>query len=185
GIPLDLQFRVLEPAREAATDAVAERVAGEYEDFAALADFVRGLDLVTYEFENVPVDTTRWLAQRVPVYPPPAALAVAQDRIHEKTFFRRAGIPVPEFRAVDSLADLDSAVGAIGLPAVLKTRRFGYDGKGQCVLRSATDVENGWRMLGGRSLIVEQLVAFDREVSILAVRGADGSRAFYPLVENE
>src|SRR5437868_7183197 len=100
GIPLGLRFRVLDPATEAATDAVAPRVVGEYDDFAALAEFVRGLDVVTYEFENVPVATARWLAERVPVYPPPAALEVAQDRIHEKRFLARAGIPVPEFRAV-------------------------------------------------------------------------------------
>src|SRR6476661_1920723 len=120
GIPWGLRFRVLEPAREAATDPVADRVAGEYEDYAALADFVRGLDVVTYEFENVPVATTRWLADRVPVYPPPDALEVAQDRLHEKTFFARHGIPVPAFRAVDSRPSFDAALAAVGLPAVLK-----------------------------------------------------------------
>ncbi len=185
GIPLGLRFRVLEPAREAATDPVAERVAGEYEDYAALADFMRGLDVVTYEFENVPVETTRWLRQRLPVYPPPEALETAQDRLNEKTFFQRLGIPVPPFRSVDSRADLDAALSAIGLPAVLKTRRFGYDGKGQCVLRTAADVDAAWQLLGGRPLIVEQLVPFDRELSILAVRGRDGVTACYPLVENE
>src|SRR5262245_62117331 len=146
GIPWGLRFRVLEPAREAATDPVAERIAGEYEDYAALADFVRGLDLVTYEFENVPVATTRWLAERLPVYPPPAALEVAQDRLHEKTFFARHGIPVPAFRAVETRAEYDAAVHAVGLPAVLKTRRFGYDGKGQSVLRDAAGVEAAWQL---------------------------------------
>jgi 5-(carboxyamino)imidazole ribonucleotide synthase len=184
GIPLDIRFRILEPAREAATDTVAERVVGEYEDFAALADFVRGLDVVTYEFENVPVATTRWLALRVPVYPPPNALATAQDRLHEKTFFQRVAIPVPAFKAVDSRSDFDTALSAVGLPAVLKTRRFGYDGKGQYVLRTTTEAEEAWQLLGGRPLILEQLIPFDREVSILAVRGRDGTTAFYPLVEN-
>jgi 5-(carboxyamino)imidazole ribonucleotide synthase len=184
GIPWGLQFRVLEPAREAATDPVADRVAGEYEDFAALADFVRGLDVVTYEFENVPVATTRWLAERVPVYPPPAALEVAQDRFHEKSFFTRTGIPVPPFRAVDTRTDLETAVAEIGLPAVLKTRRFGYDGKGQEVVRGAADVAAAWQRLGGRPLILEQFVPFDHELSILAVRGLDGAIRFYPLVEN-
>jgi 5-(carboxyamino)imidazole ribonucleotide synthase len=185
GIPWALRFRLLEPAREAAAEVVAERIAGEYEDYAALAEFVRGLDVVTYEFENVPVLTTRWLDQRVPVYPPPEALEVAQDRLHEKTFFERTGIPVPPFRAVESRSDFDPALAAIGLPAVLKTRRFGYDGKGQSVLRTAADVEAGWRLLGGRPLILEQFVPFERELSILAVRGRDGATAFYPLVENE
>jgi 5-(carboxyamino)imidazole ribonucleotide synthase len=185
GIPWGLRFRVLEPAREAAAGVVAERVAGEYEDYAALAEFIRNLDVVTYEFENVPVLTTRWLTQRVPVYPPPDALEVAQDRLHEKTFFERTGIPVPPFRAVETRTDFDAALAAIGLPAVLKTRRFGYDGKGQSVLRSPADAEAAWRLLGGRPLILEQFVPFDRELSILAVRGRDGATAFYPLVENE
>jgi 5-(carboxyamino)imidazole ribonucleotide synthase len=185
GIPWGLRFRVLEPAREAATDPVADRVAGEYEDYAALADFVRGLDVVTYEFENVPVATARWLAERLPVYPPPDALAVAQDRFHEKTFFARQGIPVPAFRAIEARADFDAALAEVGLPAVLKTRRFGYDGKGQVVLRETADAEAAWQLLGGRPLILEQFVPFDREVSVLAVRGRDGATAFYPLVENE
>jgi 5-(carboxyamino)imidazole ribonucleotide synthase len=185
GIPLGLRFRVLDPAVDAATDAVAERVVGEHDDYAALADFVRGLDMVTYEFENVPVGTTHWLAERVPVHPPPEALEVAQDRLSEKQFFHRVGIPVPEFRAVSSRAELDAARVAVGLPAVLKTRRFGYDGKGQRVVRTAADVEAAWELLGGRQLIWEQFVPFDRELSMLAVRSRDGQTAFYPLVENE
>jgi 5-(carboxyamino)imidazole ribonucleotide synthase len=185
GIPLGIRCRVLDPAADAATDPVAERVVGEYDDYAALADFVRGLDAVTYEFENVPVRTTRWLTERVPVYPPSEALEVAQDRVLEKQFFVRTGIPVPEFRAVDTRADLDAAVAAIGLPAMLKTRRFGYDGKGQRLLRTAADVATAWQLLGGRPLILEQHVPFDREASILAVRGRDGATAFYPLIENE
>jgi 5-(carboxyamino)imidazole ribonucleotide synthase len=185
GIPLGLRFRVLDPAPEAATDPVAERVVGEYDDYAALADFVRGLDVVTYEFENVPVSTIRWLAERVPVYPPPAALEVAQDRLFEKQFFVRAGIPVGEFRAVELRTEFDAALAEVGLPAVLKTRRFGYDGKGQRVIRTAAEVEPAWRTLGGRPLIVEQFVKFDRELSIIAVRGRSGETACYPLVENE
>jgi 5-(carboxyamino)imidazole ribonucleotide synthase len=185
GIPLGLRFRVLDPAPEAATDPVAERVVGEYDDYAALADFVRGLDVVTYEFENVPVSTIRWLAERVPVYPPPAALEVAQDRLHEKQFFVRVCIPVGEFRAVESRAEFDAALAELGLPAVLKTRRFGYDGKGQRVIRTAADVESAWQSLGGRPLIVEQFIKFDRELSIIAVRGRTGKTACYPLVENE
>jgi 5-(carboxyamino)imidazole ribonucleotide synthase len=184
GIPLGLQCRVLDPAADAASDPVADRVIGEYDDYAALADFVRGLDAVTYEFENVPVRTTRWLTERVPVYPPSAALEVAQDRVLEKQFFVRTGIPVPEFRAIDTRADLDAAVAAVGLPAMLKTRRFGYDGKGQRLLRTEGDVVAAWQLLGGRPLILERYVPFDREVSILAVRGRDGGTVNYPLIEN-
>jgi 5-(carboxyamino)imidazole ribonucleotide synthase len=184
GIPLGLRFRVLDPAPDAATDVIAPRIVGEYDDYAALSEFVRGLDVATYEFENVPVATARWLADRVPVHPPPAALEIAQDRIAEKEFFVRSGIPVPEFCAVDSRQSFDAAVAAIGLPAVLKTRRFGYDGKGQAVLRTAAEAEAAWELLGGRPLILERLVPFDRELSILAVRSRDGSTAFFPLVEN-
>src|SRR4051812_47619853 len=184
GHPLALNFRVLEPAAECPAAAVAYHLRGDYEDFQALYSFCQGLDAVTYEFENVPVASARWLAERVPVYPTPDALEVGQDRLGEKTFFQRIGVPVPPFAAVDSRADLDTAVARIGLPAVLKTTRFGYDGKGQMVLRTAADVDSAWTTLGGRPLVLEGFVRFDRELSILAVRGRTGELAFYPLVEN-
>jgi 5-(carboxyamino)imidazole ribonucleotide synthase len=184
GHPLGCQFRVLEPAAECPAAVVAEHVRGEYEDFQALYRFCQGLDAVTYEFENVPVETARWLAERVPVYPTPKALEVGQERVAEKTFFRDLGIAVPPFAAVESRAELDVAIARIGFPAVLKTTRFGYDGKGQAVLRTPADVEQVWSTLGGRPLILEGFVPFDRELSILAVRGRDGRRVFYPLVEN-
>jgi 5-(carboxyamino)imidazole ribonucleotide synthase len=175
---------VLDPVADAATDALAERVRGEYDDFAALAEFVRGLDVATYEFENVPVATARWLAERVPVHPPPEALSVAQDRVEEKSFFRSLDIPTPEFRAIADRKQFDSALSDIGLPAVLKTRRFGYDGKGQVVIRERDEAVAAWERLGGRPLILEHFVPFDSELSILGVRGRDGATAFYPLVEN-
>jgi 5-(carboxyamino)imidazole ribonucleotide synthase len=184
GHPLALNFRVLEPAVECPAAAVAYHLRGDYEDFQALYSFCQGLDAVTYEFENVPVASARWLAERVPVFPTPDALEVGQDRLAEKTFFQRIGVPVPPFAAVDSRADLDAAVARIGLPAVLKTTRFGYDGKGQAVLRSTSDVKTAWTTLGGRPLVLEGFVRFDRELSILAVRGRTGELAFYPLVEN-
>src|SRR5215510_9222961 len=105
GLPLDLSFRVLDPSRAACAAAVAEHLVGEYEDYAVPADFVAGVDVVTYEFENVPVETARWLSLRVPVYPPPEALEVAQDRYAEKLFFTRVGIPVPPYRAVTTRED--------------------------------------------------------------------------------
>ncbi len=185
GVPLGLRFRVLDPAKEAATDAVAERVTGEYEDYAALAEFVRGVDSVTYEFENVPVATARWLAERVPVFPPPAALEVAQDRVIEKEFFRRLGIPVPEFRGVADCNEYNAALYAIGLPAVLKTCRFGYDGKGQATLRTPADADAAWNLLGGRPLVLEQMIPFERELSLVAVRDRNGDTVAYPLVQNE
>jgi 5-(carboxyamino)imidazole ribonucleotide synthase len=184
GHRLAMQFRVLEPAAECPAAAVAYHLRGEYEDFQALYSFCQGLDAVTYEFENVPVESARWLAERVPVFPTPDALEVGQDRLTEKAFFQKLGVPVPAFAAVDSRADLDAAVVRIGLPAVLKTTRYGYDGKGQAVLRTAADVEAAWTTLGGRPLVLERFIPFDRELSILAVRGRTGELAFYPLVDN-
>jgi 5-(carboxyamino)imidazole ribonucleotide synthase len=184
GHPLGMHFRVLEPAAECPASAVAEHVRGEYEDYQALYAFCQGLDAVTFEFENVPVASAQWLAARVPVYPTPRALEVGQDRLAEKSFFRDLGVPLPPFAAVDSRGDLDAAVKRIGLPAVLKTTRFGYDGKGQAVIQSPGEVSGVWALLGGRPLVLEGFVPFERELSILAVRGRGGELAYYPLVEN-
>lgn len=184
GHPLGFQFRVLEPAAECSAAGVGYHLRGEYEDFQALYSFCQGLDAITYEFENVPVESARWLADRVPVFPTPRALEVGQDRLGEKQFLGDLGVPVPPFAAVESRADLDAAIARIGLPAVLKTTRFGYDGKGQTVLQARADVDAAWTALGGRPLILEGFVSFDRELSILAVRGRTGELAFYPLVEN-
>jgi 5-(carboxyamino)imidazole ribonucleotide synthase len=184
GHPLGLSFRVLEPAAECPAAAAAYHLRGEYEDFQSLYSFCQGLDAITFEFENVPVASARWLAERIPVYPTPDALEMGQDRLSEKTFFQKLGVPVPTFAAVNSREDLDTAMARIGLPAVLKTTRFGYDGKGQTVLRSAADVESAWTTLGGRPLVLEGFVPFQRELSILAVRSREGELAFYPLVEN-
>ncbi len=184
GYPLGLRFRFLDPAPEAPAGQVAERCAAPFDDPARIERFVQGLDVVTYEFENVPVELPRWLGGRVPVYPPPAALEVSQDRLHEKTLFGRLGLPTAPFVAVDTRADLDRALAALGTPAVLKTRRFGYDGKGQVVLRSPDDAGRAWEALGGVPLLLEGFVAFERELSVLAARGQDGQTVFYPLVEN-
>jgi 5-(carboxyamino)imidazole ribonucleotide synthase len=184
GYPLGLRFRFFDPAPDSPAGHMAEQVAGDYADFGALSRFADGLELVTYEFENVPVDAARFLEQSLPVYPPPQALAATQDRLVEKTCFADLGIPTPPFAAVTTRPELDRAVAGIGLPAVLKTRRMGYDGKGQAVLRSREDSETAWQALGGAPLLLEGFVAFEREVSLLAARGRDGQTAFYPLVEN-
>jgi len=185
GYPLGMRAMVLDPAPEPCAAQVCEHRLGEFDDYRALYDLARSCDVVTYEFENVPVESARWLADRVPVFPPPRALEVAQDRLVEKRFLQELGVPVPPFAAVDNRPQLDSALREIGLPAVLKTRRFGYDGKGQQVLNSAADVEPAWTTLGGRPLILEAFVPFDREVSLIAVRGRDGSTVFYALTENQ
>ncbi len=185
GHPLGVTSTVLDPAVDPCAAAAAGHVRGEFDDLQALYKLAQVSDVVTYEFENVPVESARWLAERVPVYPPPQALEVSQDRIAEKTFFARLGIPTPPFAAIDSRYEFDAAVRDIGLPAVLKTRRFGYDGKGQAVLGTPADAEMAWTLLGGRPLILEGFVPFDRELSLIAARGRGGELAFYPLVENE
>src|SRR5690349_9042577 len=139
GYPLGLRFRLLDPAHDAPAGHMAEHIQAGYDNPATLELFSVGLTAVTYEFENVPVAAARKLAERVPVYPPPAALEAAQDRLVEKTFFQKLGVATPPFAPIDSQADLDAAVAQIGLPAVLKTRRLGYDGKGQSVLREPGD----------------------------------------------
>ncbi len=184
GYPLGLRFRFLDPAPQSPAGHLAELIVAAYDDQAGLERLAAGATVATYEFENVPARATEFLAQRLPVYPPPRALEVAQDRLAEKTCFLDLGIPTPAFAPVDSWDGLLDAAGRIGLPAVLKTRRFGYDGKGQRVLRCADDFAPAWAALGGAPLILEQFVPFDRELSILAVRSAAGQIACYPLVEN-
>ena len=186
GVPLGLRFRFLDPAADAPAGAVGPLVTGELGDETALARVADGASVVTYEWEGVPAAGARFVEARGPeVLPPPAALDVAQDRLAEKALFRRLGIGTPEFAAVDEPRDLDASLERIGLPAVLKTRRGGYDGKGQRVLRGADDADAAWEALTGVPLILEQLVRFDRELSILAVRGRDGATSHWPLVENE
>jgi 5-(carboxyamino)imidazole ribonucleotide synthase len=184
GYPLGVTSTVLEPAAGPSAAQVCGHVAGEFDSHQALYELAKASDVVTFEFENVPVESARWLAERVPVFPPPRALEVSQERLAEKQFFQSLGIPTPPFAAIESEADFRAALKEVGLPAVLKTRRFGYDGKGQAVLRTPADAEAAWEKLGGRPLILEGFVPFDRELSIIAVRGRDGLIATYPLVEN-
>ncbi len=188
GYRLGLRFRLLEPTVDCPAGQVAEVVVGAYDDPLALDRLVAGASLATYEFENVPLAAARHLAAHLPVYPPPRALETAQDRLYEKTLFRALHIDTPAFAAVATWAELEAAVAQLGLPAVLKTRRLGYDGKGQVVLRTATDVAVAWKQLAQPAaqvgLILERFVPFDREVSLIAARSTAGEVVFYPLVEN-
>ncbi|HEY6265269.1 MAG TPA: ATP-grasp domain-containing protein, partial [Candidatus Acidoferrum sp.] len=184
GYPLGLRFRFLDPSPEAPVGRIAQRVTADFDDLAALERFCGGLELVTYEFENVPVDAAKFLAERVPVYPPPAALEAAQDRLNEKSLFQKLAIATTEFVSVPKSSALDAAVKELGLPAVLKTCRLGYDGKGQWLLRTAEDVAKAKSELPPVPLILERFVPFTRELSVLAVRSRAGEIAFYPLVEN-
>ncbi len=184
GYPLGLQFRFFDPSPQAPAGQVAELVVGDYSDAGALERFAEGLDLITYEFENIPLEAALALADRRPVYPPVRALEVAQDRLREKAFFRALGIPTPLFYPVQTQNDLLDGLERTGFPALLKTRRLGYDGKGQYLLRNPADLEAAWAALGGQPLILEAFVPFERELSILAARNREGRMAFYPLVEN-
>ncbi len=184
GYPLGVSSTVLEPSSGSSAAQVCGHIAGEFDDYQALYELAKASDAVTFEFENVPVESARWLAERVPVFPPPRALEVSQERLAEKRFFASLGIPTPPFAAVESEADFRAAVAEIGLPAVLKTRRFGYDGKGQAVLRTPAEADAAWERLGGRPLILEGFVPFDRELSLIAARGRDGRIVTYPLIEN-
>jgi 5-(carboxyamino)imidazole ribonucleotide synthase len=185
GVPLGQRFLFVDPSAESPAAHVGDLRVGAYDDPAALEELARRCEVVTYEFESVSVASARWLAERVPVFPPPGALEVAQDRFHEKTFFERLAIPTAPFAAVTTKEELAAALDRIGLPAILKTRRFGYDGKGQATLRSEADIDAAWEATGGAPAIVEAFVAFTRELSILTVRGRSGERASYALVENE
>ncbi len=161
GIPLGMEFRFLDPSPVSGASQTGELIAASYDDPEALSRFAAGLDTATFEFENVPEASAAFLQERVSVYPPPEALRVCQDRLKEKTFFRTLGADVPAFIAVASPADLRAAVEDLGLPLVLKTRRFGYDGKGQSVLRSTEDVERALRDGISAPMIAEALVPFE------------------------
>ncbi|HET8880926.1 MAG TPA: 5-(carboxyamino)imidazole ribonucleotide synthase [Solimonas sp.] len=184
GYPLDFDFVFLDPATGACAAPLGEHIHADYIDEHALAEFCVGVDLATYEFENVPAKTAEFVGSRIALLPAPVALTVGQDRLSEKTLFDKLGIPVPRYMPVATREALELAVRNVGLPAVLKTRRLGYDGKGQAVLRKPEDVDAAWAKLGGQPLILEAFVAFERELSCLAVRGKNGELRFYPVVEN-
>ena len=188
GAPLGLRFLVMDSVADACAGQFAPMVVGDYTDQAALAEFAGRVDVATFDFENVPAESARWLAERVPVFPAPRALAVAQDRLAEKTLFRELGIPVPPFADIASREQLDAAVAALGTPCILKTRRLGYDGKGQFRIKTAADVAAAWDALGAQAatvgLILEGFVAFQRELSVVAVRGRNGEFRTWPLTEN-
>ena len=184
GTPLGMNFAFLDPAPDACAAALGEHLRADYGDQDHLRQLADEVDLVTFEFESVPAETVAFLSQFVPVYPSAGALRIARDRWFEKSMFKDLGIPTPAFADIQSQADLDAAAASIGLPAVLKTRTLGYDGKGQKVLRKQSDVTNAFAELGSVPCILEGFVPFSGEVSLIAVRGRDGETCFYPLVHN-
>ena len=188
GAPLGLRFRILDNVADACAGQFAPMIVGDYTDQAALGEFASQVDVATFDFENVPAASAQWLAERVPVFPRPQALAVAQDRLAEKSLVRELGIPVPDFADIASREQLEAAVARLGTPCILKTRRLGYDGKGQFRIKSVADIDAAWDALGaqvaGVGLIVEGFVHFQRELSVVAVRGRDGEFRAWPLTEN-
>ncbi len=181
--PLGIETLLVDPTAGSPASQVSAQLVASYTDPAAL-DALAQCDVVTFEFENVPDDAAHSLASRCRVCPPPEALRVAQDRLLEKTLFFELGIETPRFFAIDSFEDLEQAARELGGELVLKTRRFGYDGKGQSVIRRPDQLRPAFESLNGAPAIAEELIQFERELSVVACRGLDGQTAFYPLTQN-
>lgn len=182
---LGIRSHIYCPESGPAFDVCAQYTMAPYDDEKALAAFADSVAIVSYEFENVPANTAAFLQARRPVRPNPRALAITQDRFTEKSFLNDLGIPTAPFAQVDSLADLEKAVAALGRPSVLKTRRFGYDGKGQTMIRETSHLAEAFASVGSGACILEGFVPFQREVSVIGARGLDGSFAAYDVCENE
>ena len=184
GAPLGVRFLVVDSLPDACASQVAPQLTADWRDFKALQEFAERIDVATFDFENVPADTAQWLTEHTKVFPNPRALAVAQDRLAEKSLFREIGLDTPTFAKVDNREELAQAVEKIGCPCILKTRRLGYDGKGQFRLKSPADVDAAWDALAGAPSILEAFVPFERELSVIAVRSRDGEFRTYPLTQN-
>lgn len=184
GNALGLELVFLDPSEKPPAADAGEVLKYPFDDAEGLNQLAARCDVITYEFENVPVATAIELSKSVPVYPPPIALECAQDRLVEKNLFVELEIPVPGFHAVDNADDLREAIALLGLPVVLKTRRMGYDGKGQAIIRDVSEIDDTLSRLGGSGLIAEAWVPFDREVSAIGARSVGGDVACWPLTEN-
>jgi len=183
---IGLRCQVFSPDPDSpAFDVVQYATCAEYADVEALELFASDVDVITYEFENVPAATAMILAARRPVLPAYTVLEITQDRLAEKDFVTGLGIATAPYADVPSAEGLKTAIARIGLPAVLKTRRFGYDGKGQMMIREGADIDAVWRDLETRSAILEGFVPFEREISVIAARGADGAVECFDVTENE
>lgn len=183
GARLGLEMRFFDPAEDACAAIVGEHVCAPYTDSDALRRFTSGLDVATFEFENVPVPALRRVAERTSTAPSLIALETSQDRLLERQALQRAGAEVPAFSQVDSFDDVQAAIRSVGFPGFLKARRGGYDGKGQRRMSAEGDAPGAWRAINGPA-IFDQLIPFSREVSQVSVRARDGSVAHYPIVEN-
>jgi len=173
------------PESDTPTGQISDvEIPASYDDLDAVRDFARHVDVVTFEFENIPATTVEAVAEYAPVHPSGKVLHTAQHRVREKTYLARAGFPVTEFRHIRSIEDLRAALNELGYPAVLKTAGFGYDGKGQSKINSPAEAEQAFSAIGGQEAVLEAFVDFEREVSCIAARGADGAVASYGLIDN-
>lgn len=184
GIPLGLEFVFLDPSSDACATAAGDLVRADFSDEQAARELSARVDVVTFDFENVPAATARALQENCLVYPSPDALGAGQDRLEEKELLTSLGIEVAPYHVVSSRTDLLAGLEKVGYPAVLKTRRLGYDGKGQSVLRDQEDLERAWQKLGDFDLVLEAFVPFQAECSLVAVRGLDGEIRTWPLARN-
>ena len=184
GQTLGLEFIFLDPASDACASEYGQHICAAWDDQDALEKLGKSCDVVTFDFENVPEASASLIESLCPVYPPPRALYKSQDRMREKSMMQALAMPVAPFQPVSNRPELVAAVETIGLPCVLKTRRFGYDGKGQMVLRFQEDMERAWQVLGDFDLICEGFVSFDLECSMIAARGKDGETVYWPLTQN-
>ncbi len=181
---LGVECRFVDPSDTPPAGDCGEVIQKPFDDAGALAELAATCDVVTYEFENVPVEALHKIEGKVPVYPPAAALRHAQDRLDEKRLFDQLDIPLPGYRTIDRREDIVAAANQLGLPLVIKTRRLGYDGKGQFIIRERKDIDDAWKALGANPLIAEQWVNFDYEVSAIGARNVDGDIVIYPLSRN-
>lgn len=176
---------VLDPDKESPAGKLASKhICADYSDKFALDEISKTCGAITTEFENVPASTLETLANTLPVRPGAQAVTITQDRIHEKNFLKNNGFPTAPFAVIQSLEDLQNAIKNIGMPAILKVSRFGYDGKGQVSINSEDDVENAWSTLQGEACVLEQRMPLDIEVSVVLARGIEGEIKTYPVSEN-
>lgn len=185
GYPLGMRFVFFDPSPDACAGQVGPLIVADYDDTQALDQLMQEVDVVTFDFENVPVSTVRYVQQRRPVYPDPSVLETSQDRLLEKRFFQQLGLPVGKFFPVNSYSELAFGAKSYDFDAFLKTRRMGYDGKGQFRIIPGADLKAIWEQAKGKKLVLEQRVAFEREISVITVRNANGDISQYPVTENK
>ena len=184
GIPLGLEFTFLDPSPDACAGAVGSLIQADFSDTDAFRRLAGSVDVATFDFENVPESSARAVQEIKPVYPSPQALGACQDRLHEKNLLSSLDIAVPAYHPVSRRTDLLEGLDKFAYPVVLKTRRLGYDGKGQAIIRDQEDLERAWQKLGDHELIVEEYVPFEQECSLIGVRGIDGETRFWLLTRN-